>query len=335
MPKISRNDPCPCGSGNKYKRCCYGKDFEWHESDDGEISRQMPLSPEMAKVVEELRTSFVERHGREPAGDDLLFEQAPPPEVVLKMTLTAMRQVEIDPALIYAFKKTRGILLSEANEPKVPVSDVQEFEDALDEYARQTGEMVKQRRFSEDDLDAIMQVDPDKLIVDDGFVKSLPFPPPFTKEHWSRQRLTDIIDDKQIWGYFQTCQKEVVASGRASRYLNMFMLLAETGGVPDDSEERDYAAALRQAKDRHFSVDELRDTLETVQASCAPGGAIPNAAAAFEFLSFVCNFMDYYAEHLGQIDQLKEAIQGVSNLGVIAFVAAVNIEFGQNLDAWD
>ena len=21
----SRNDPCPCGSGNKYKRCCIGK----------------------------------------------------------------------------------------------------------------------------------------------------------------------------------------------------------------------------------------------------------------------------------------------------------------------
>jgi len=22
--KIGRNDPCPCGSGKKYKRCCYG-----------------------------------------------------------------------------------------------------------------------------------------------------------------------------------------------------------------------------------------------------------------------------------------------------------------------
>jgi tetratricopeptide (TPR) repeat protein len=24
-PKISRNDPCPCGSGKKYKKCCLGK----------------------------------------------------------------------------------------------------------------------------------------------------------------------------------------------------------------------------------------------------------------------------------------------------------------------
>jgi soluble cytochrome b562 len=25
MAKIGRNDPCPCGSGNKYKRCCLAK----------------------------------------------------------------------------------------------------------------------------------------------------------------------------------------------------------------------------------------------------------------------------------------------------------------------
>jgi preprotein translocase subunit SecA len=24
-PKIGRNDPCPCGSGKKYKKCCGNK----------------------------------------------------------------------------------------------------------------------------------------------------------------------------------------------------------------------------------------------------------------------------------------------------------------------
>ena len=24
--KVGRNDPCPCGSGKKYKNCCYGKE---------------------------------------------------------------------------------------------------------------------------------------------------------------------------------------------------------------------------------------------------------------------------------------------------------------------
>jgi uncharacterized protein YecA (UPF0149 family) len=22
MPKVGRNDPCPCGSGKKFKKCC-------------------------------------------------------------------------------------------------------------------------------------------------------------------------------------------------------------------------------------------------------------------------------------------------------------------------
>jgi tetratricopeptide (TPR) repeat protein len=26
MAKIGRNEPCPCGSGNKYKRCCLSRD---------------------------------------------------------------------------------------------------------------------------------------------------------------------------------------------------------------------------------------------------------------------------------------------------------------------
>jgi tetratricopeptide (TPR) repeat protein len=26
MAQVGRNDPCPCGSGNKYKRCCLAKD---------------------------------------------------------------------------------------------------------------------------------------------------------------------------------------------------------------------------------------------------------------------------------------------------------------------
>ncbi len=28
VPKVGRNDPCPCGSGKKYKKCCYEKDQE-------------------------------------------------------------------------------------------------------------------------------------------------------------------------------------------------------------------------------------------------------------------------------------------------------------------
>ncbi len=37
----SRNDPCPCGSGKKYKNCCYGKAVE----DDLGSAKQQPKYP--------------------------------------------------------------------------------------------------------------------------------------------------------------------------------------------------------------------------------------------------------------------------------------------------
>jgi hypothetical protein len=40
--KIGRNDPCPCGSGKKYKRCCLLQDEEKQQSkiDDKPIDRK-------------------------------------------------------------------------------------------------------------------------------------------------------------------------------------------------------------------------------------------------------------------------------------------------------
>ncbi len=43
QPKIGRNDSCPCGSGEKYKRCCLIKRQEYFDK-----------QAEMAKQVEEL-----------------------------------------------------------------------------------------------------------------------------------------------------------------------------------------------------------------------------------------------------------------------------------------
>ena len=35
--KVGRNDPCPCGSGKKYKHCCYAKDSVKHEAPEPEV----------------------------------------------------------------------------------------------------------------------------------------------------------------------------------------------------------------------------------------------------------------------------------------------------------
>jgi hypothetical protein len=37
MEKIGRNHQCGCGSGKKYKNCCYNKEIEWFKDDKGDI----------------------------------------------------------------------------------------------------------------------------------------------------------------------------------------------------------------------------------------------------------------------------------------------------------
>ena len=46
MAKIGRNDPCPCGSGKKYKLCHYG-DAAFEPSSDAELGEAPDLSPSL------------------------------------------------------------------------------------------------------------------------------------------------------------------------------------------------------------------------------------------------------------------------------------------------
>jgi hypothetical protein len=63
MPDVGRNDPCPCGSGKKYKKCCEAKtqlqehnvlEKKWQEAEkaavkqrkaEGETPENAPASP--------------------------------------------------------------------------------------------------------------------------------------------------------------------------------------------------------------------------------------------------------------------------------------------------
>jgi hypothetical protein len=53
--KAGRNDPCPCGSGKKYKRCCLTNEWAPPTSHDSPWSRQRDasnrLTDEMMKVA--------------------------------------------------------------------------------------------------------------------------------------------------------------------------------------------------------------------------------------------------------------------------------------------
>jgi hypothetical protein len=326
--KVSRNAPCPCGSGKKYKQCCLRKDFDWVQLEDGSVARSLPMSDEMMSLAEVLRQSYRAKHGRDP---ERLFEGAPPLELIEHWTVEAMKKSEIDPALIYAYEKTNGLLLSARTENKVPDSDIAEWEAAIDEYERKTGKKATRRRLNDQDLDAMLQDGP-REPAPPNFVERLSITPQFGKEEWEKLQLTDVVKNPRYFDYFQRCLEEVKSSGRAEIYLDLFSVMAL--GVETRDANTDYAALLREARERHFSVEELEVGLETMVLSCAPQQAIPSAAAAFEFLGFLGEFISTYAEHLGAEDQLEESLGKVHQLALLAFGAAVNAELGIRKDIW-
>jgi tetratricopeptide (TPR) repeat protein len=63
MAKIGRNDPCPCGSGKKYKRCCLAVDrAAMQRPPDPEPARLVPTSaPDDLEDLDSLSNRVVER----------------------------------------------------------------------------------------------------------------------------------------------------------------------------------------------------------------------------------------------------------------------------------
>jgi len=60
MDKVGRNDPCPCGSGKKYKKCCEEKTK--HKKFDAQVlSKGEEKAPEAAKAAK-LSTGFFQRN---------------------------------------------------------------------------------------------------------------------------------------------------------------------------------------------------------------------------------------------------------------------------------
>lgn len=54
MAKTGRNDPCPCGSGNKYKRCCLPKD---EAAEHAQFARAAAQAAEAAAAKEKARAT--------------------------------------------------------------------------------------------------------------------------------------------------------------------------------------------------------------------------------------------------------------------------------------
>jgi hypothetical protein len=56
MDKVGRNDPCPCGSGKKFKKCCEHKTK--HKKMTAQILSSAPDSGEVLQQAQKLTSLF-------------------------------------------------------------------------------------------------------------------------------------------------------------------------------------------------------------------------------------------------------------------------------------
>jgi hypothetical protein len=75
-----RNDPCPCGSGKKYKKCCWAKDEAKHAAElaSRAAAQPAPTAPEDPK--QRGRRSGFKGGAAKPSGDAPKPRSAPTPK---------------------------------------------------------------------------------------------------------------------------------------------------------------------------------------------------------------------------------------------------------------
>lgn len=109
MAKISRNAPCPCGSGKKYKKCCLDK--AQSERSSSNVTSPAPadgldkaeasagsLSPFVVAKLFEKSEQFAEMKRREPARASFFWTPSRVATLETEELLMRLRQLGIDPS---------------------------------------------------------------------------------------------------------------------------------------------------------------------------------------------------------------------------------------------
>lgn len=166
-----------------------------------------------------------------------------------------------------------------------------------------------------------------------SLIDRLPFRPPLDKEAWGKIDLSGFMENPASSEYFLQCEREITASGRASRYVDVLAMIAHIGRIEEfDPESLD--KFHDEAVNQHFTVRQLNRALAVILHNSGPRELFPNAVAAFEFVAFAQSFVVMFAEHQGQAAITAELTDKMRMTAVMAFVAAVNAELGICPDPW-
>ena len=97
QPRVGRNDPCPCGSGKKYKQCCMAAD-QSRAQDAAAPQRKQAEIPVLLKSAQKLRETGQPREA-ERIYQEILILNPKHPEALLQCGLTLMELGEFRAAL--------------------------------------------------------------------------------------------------------------------------------------------------------------------------------------------------------------------------------------------
>ena len=124
----SRNEPCPCGSGKKFKKCCYHKQFSFQENEDGSFDRLAPMDEDLSNLL----SKHIESLGPNASPDTPLFDRMEFERMEHSMAM-AMKAAGVDPAIIYAFEET-GMMISEENMDTFSQVDLDLWQSKIEEF---------------------------------------------------------------------------------------------------------------------------------------------------------------------------------------------------------
>ncbi|MDH5191828.1 MAG: SEC-C domain-containing protein [Gammaproteobacteria bacterium] len=168
--EIDSSDDCPCDSGLSYGECCYEKDFQWVRHENGDISRLLPIEGELGNVLENIKEQFMRVFDRVPRKNDpmILAKYLYSDADMERETIDIMKRAGTRPELIYAYKKTGGLMVTEANIDKLPTADRWEWEAAIEEYFENEGN--EELYDEEDEAWASLISEIDSVIILFGYV---------------------------------------------------------------------------------------------------------------------------------------------------------------------
>ena len=161
--KISRNDPCPCGSGKKYKHCCYGKDIDWSARDRITQRPKLPRLPDNGKeaflgpfhVVDTKLKSIAKGHPNSAAWKNLVerLSDATTAEDRMK-TYKALREAKVlaDEAAEFLFVWAIQWMPSEGNQSALTLSDDVKIDEERVSQSLDQHTVSLLRKFGVDDL---------------------------------------------------------------------------------------------------------------------------------------------------------------------------------------